>query len=307
MISRRIFLTGLSAMALAGCDSGDGGNGGVVRKEIREAGLVGTLFLPANPQNLPAVVCLTGAGGGLWEDPARALAEAGFPALALATHNFEGRPAFLRLLPLDYIEQAVDWLRTRARPKNGIVALRAWSRGGEAALLLASLTSSVNAVIAYAPRCYVGRQDNKPNSFDDPAAAAAWTYRGQPIAGEPLPRAMLQDPARQSFEDKFGIAVERIKGPVMLVSGLADTGLSGTTATFSSDHAMRRLNLFNFPYPHIHYSYPDAGHTIAAPPPFVGPVEAGGSLAGDSAAIADSWPRSLAFLRALVAAQPQTS
>jgi uncharacterized protein len=230
------------------------------------------------------------------------LAEAGFPAMALATHNFEGRPAILRLLPLDYIEQAVDWLRVHAKPKNGIVALRGWSRGGEAALLLASLTSSINAVIAYAPRCYVGRQDNKPNNFDDPGIAAAWTYRGKPVAGEPLPRAMLRDPAHRSFEDLFGIAVERIKGPVMLVSGQADTGLSGTTATFSSNHAMRRLDLFNFPYPHVHYIYPDAGHTIAAPPPFVGPVEAGGSLAGDRAAIADSWPRSLAFLRALATA-----
>jgi len=302
MISRRVFLAGISAAALAGCDSGDGGDNTVIRKEIREAGLVGTLFSPAHPQNLPAVVCLTGAGGGLWEEPARALAGAGFPALALATHNFAGRPASIRLLPLDYIEQAVDWLRARAKPKNGIVALRAWSRGGEAALLLASLTPSVNAVIAYAPRCYVGRQDNKPNNFDDPRAAAAWTYRGKPLTGEALPRAMLQDPAHQSFEDLFGIVVERIKGPVMLVSGQADTGLSGTTATFSSEQAMRRLELFKFPYAHVHYSYPDAGHTIAAPPPFIGPVEAGGSLAGDRAAIADSWPRSLAFLRALVAA-----
>jgi dienelactone hydrolase len=299
LISRRIFLAGLSAAALAGCDSGGGGDGDVTRTEIRQAGLVGTLFLPVHPQDLPAVVCLTGAGGGLWEDPARALAGAGFPALALATHNFEGRPAILRLLPLDYVEQAVDWLRARAKPKNGLVALRAWSRGGEAALLLASLTPSINAVIAYAPRCYVGRQDNKPNNFDDPSAAAAWTYRGKPLIGEPLPRAMLQDPAHQSFEDLFGIAVERIKGPVMLVTGLADTGLSGTTATISSSRAMRRLDLFDFPFPHVHYSYPDAGHTIAAPPPFVGPVEAGGSLAGDRAAIADSWPRSLAFLRAL--------
>jgi dienelactone hydrolase len=297
ILSRRGFVAGFSAMVLAGCD-----DPGVTRIDVRAAGLVGTLFMPAHSADLPAVVCLTGAGGGLWEEPARALAEAGFPALALATHNFEGRPAILRLLPLDYVEQAVDWLRARAKPKNGLVALRAWSRGGEAALLLASLTPTVNAVIAYAPRCYVGRQDNKPNNFDDPSAAAAWTYRGKPMVGEQLPRAMLQDPAHQSFEDLFGIAVERIKGPVMLVSGQADTGLSGTTATFSSDHAMRRLELFNFPYSHVHYSYPDAGHTIAAPPPFVGPVEAGGSLAGDRAAIADSWPRALAFLRALATA-----
>lgn len=300
MMSRRAFIASVSAAALAGCGEGD--DQGITRIDVREEGLVGTLFLPATVQKMPAVVCLTGAGGGLWAEPASALAEAGFPALALATHNFDGRPANLRLFPLDYVERAVDWMRDRAKPRGGIVALRGWSRGGELALLLASLSSSVDAVIAYAPRCYVGRQDNTPNSFDDPGVAPAWTYRGKPVAGVPLPSAMLQDPAHQSFEDRFGIAVERIRGPVMLVTGQADTGLSGTTATFSSDQAMRRLDLFKFPYPHAHYSYPGAGHTIAAPPPFVGPVEGGGTLAGDAAAIADSWPRSLAFLRALTVA-----
>jgi dienelactone hydrolase len=293
-------LGGLSLTGLAGLAHAD-----VTRVEVRDYGLVGTLFLPAEPARSAAVICLAGAMGGLSEAPASALAAEGFAALALATHNAPGRPERLRLLPLDYVEQAVAWMRARCEPANGCVALRGWSRGGELALLLASLTPSVNAVLAYSPRVYVGREHGKPNNFDDPTAAAAWTWRGAPVVGEPLPRSMMEDPAHQSFEDLFGIAVERIKGPIMLVSGEADTGLAGTTATYGCNKAMRRLAQYRFAYRHEHLSYPDAGHDIAGPPPFTGPVEEGGTLAGNAAAVADSWPRSLAFLRD--AARPNRS
>jgi dienelactone hydrolase len=291
-ISRRAVLTCVTAVALTG--RATAAAQGIA---VRDNGLVGTLFLPGRPSASPAVICLTGAMGGLWEAPARALAAEGFAALALATHNFPGLPERLRLLPLDYIEQAVEWMRSRCAPKAGCVALRGWSRSGELALLLASLTPSVNAVLAYSPRLYVGRENGKPNNFDDPTAAAAWTWRGAPVVGEPLPRAMMANPAHQSFEDLFGIAIERIKGPIMLVSGEADTGLAGTTATYGCNKAMRRLAQYRFAYRHEHLSYADAGHDIAGPPPFTGPVEEGGTLAGNAAAVADSWPHSLAFLR----------
>jgi dienelactone hydrolase len=291
-LTRRGVLTGLSAIALT-----DRAHASVTRVSVRESNFAGALFLPAHPSDQAAVVCLTGAAGGLSEAPAKALAAEGHAALALATHNFPGRQETLRLLPLDQIEQATAWLRLRVEPRRDFVALRGWSRGGEAALLLASLTSSVNAVIAYAPRCYVALEQGKQNNFADPRAVAAWTWRGSPATGDALPTSMLKDPSHQTFEDQFGIAVERIKGPVMLISGEADTGLAGTTAGSSCEAAMRRMELFGFRYPHQHLSYPDAGHFIAGPPPFAGKAEEGGSEAGDAAAVADSWPRSLAFLR----------
>ena len=290
--SRRAVLGGLLGVGLAGAVRASE----IRAVAVRQPGLVGTLFLPPRPSERPAVVCLTGVMGGLWEAPAEALAREGFATLALATHNFEDLPPRLRLLPLDNIAHAVDWLRMRVAPRGDIVAVRGWSRGGEAALLLASLTDTVNAVIAYAPRCYVGREQDKPNNFADPTAAAAWTWKGAPVEGTKLPREMMADRAHQSLEDMFGIPVERIKGPVMLVSGAADTGLAGTTAQFGCETVMRRLDLFKSPYKRSHWNYPDAGHTIAGPPAFSGPAEEGGTLAGDRAAIADSWPRAIKFL-----------
>ena len=293
-INRRSFLLGIPAVALASCSLEAGHN--VVRIPVREEGLIGTLFLPRDPTSRPAVITLTGAGGGLWEDPARALAEAGFAALALATSNFVGLPPSVREIPIENVEKGIEWLRRRAAPKNQFVALRGWSRGAELSLILGSLTPSVNAALAYAPRCYVGLESQKQNNFGDPTAAPAWLYRGQPVVGLPLARERFMDPARPSLEDLHGIPVERIKGPILFVSGEVDTGVAGTMSSISCKSAMRRLRQCEFPYHYEHLSYPDAGHNIAGPPPFHEAPLAGGTVAGDIAAVADSWKRSLIFL-----------
>jgi dienelactone hydrolase len=294
-LSRRGLLAALPALART-----DDVRAGFDSEEVRSDGLVATLFTPIQKQDLPAVISLAGADGGLWEAPARALAAEGFPTLALATHNAPGRPARLSRIPLDYIDNAITWLRERVQPRDGVVALRGWSRGGEAALTLASLSSNVNAVLAYAPRCYVGREHTKQNNFNDPNAAPAWIWQGQPVVGETLPPKMRPELKKQSFEDWFGIAVERIKCPIMMVCGEADTGIAGTTAMRSATYAMDRLDLLHSPIRRTLLHYPDAGHDIAGPPPYHGKAEGGGSIAGDAAAVADSWPRSVAFLRSII-------
>ena len=301
-LSRRALLGGGVAAAAGATAYALSGDAPIRRIEVREAGLVGTLFLPGRLTGRPAVVSLAGAMGGLFEAPAEALAKAGFPALALATHNAESRPAKLRLQPVEYVIDGVEWLRRQVKPNGDLVALRGWSRGGELALLAASLSPSVNAVLAYAPRCYVGREQDKPNNFNDPDAVSAFAWQGQPVEGVPLPEEMRINRLKPSLEDLHGIAVERIAGPVMFVSGSADTGLSGTTADFSCDRAMRRLELFKSPWRRVHDHYPDAGHDIAVPPPYAGSAEGGGTVAGNTAAVAASWPGALAFLRSLTAA-----
>ena len=142
----------------------------VIRRSVREMGLVGTLFTPANVGPWPAVVTLTGAGGGIDEAPARALAEEGFAAFALATHNAEGLPQALREIPVEYCERAIGWVRRNVKPDREFIAIRGWSRGGELALILGAMFSRVSAVLAYAPRTYVGLADPRAHNHGDPAA-----------------------------------------------------------------------------------------------------------------------------------------
>lgn len=268
-----------------------------VAQDIREEGLIGTLFLPSGNGPFPAVITLTGVDGGIEEPPARALAQEGFAAFALATHGVPGLPRVLRDIPLEYCEHAIDWTQRRLRPRNDFLAVRGWSRGGELALILGAMFPSVRTVLAYAPRTYVGLAAPRPDDFSDPDAPAAWTWRGKPLVFKPLSRAMMADPAHPTLEDRFGIPVERTKGPILFVSGTDDRGIS-EEPTIGCDRAMRRLKLFHFRYRHEHWSYRGAGHDIESPPPFEGRADGGGTVEADRRAVADSWPRSIAFLRA---------
>ena len=306
-IGRRGFLLGCgalfagprAALAKAGHD--------VTRIEIREKGLVATLFLPAEAATGPAVVSLNGIGGGLWEAPAEALAREGIPALALATHNADGRPEKLSRLPIEYVLAAVDVLRERARPAGGNVVLRGWSRGGELALLAASLSTDIAGVIAYAPRTYVGLEQDHTNRFGDARAAPAFTWQGRAAEGVPLPVEMRRSTWRPSYDDLYGIAVERIAGPILLFSGADDTGLDGTTAVAGCNAAMRRLDLFKSPVRRAHISYVDAGHAIGEAPPFIGSAEGGGTIAGNAAAQKNAWQQGLEFLRTLDSAPTESA
>ena len=298
ILHRRTFLLGCGASLFAPRVA-SAGSMFVDRIPIEENGLFGTLFMPERPRRVPSVVSLTGVMGGIWEEPAEALAAEGIPTLALAVNNVEGRPTRFSGINVEYVVDAVAWMRKRTQAGTGKVALRGWSRGGELALLAASLSPSINAVIAYSPRTYVGREQDRTNNFGDPAAAPAFTWQGKAAEGVPLPEALRLTAGKPTLEDLHGIAVERIAGPVMLVSGKADTGVAGTTPAFSCEAAMRRLDLFKSPHAHVHYSYPDAGHNIAGPPPFSSDPESGGTVEGDSAAVEASWPLALNFLRRL--------
>ena len=268
----------------------------VDRRFVRERGLVGTLFTPSGRRPYAAVLCLAGLGPGLWEPPARALAQEGFVALALATNNAEGLPPTIRAIPIEYCLSAIEWLRETANPARGLIAIRGHSRGAELALILGAMSPTVRAVLAYAPRTYVGLASPNPDSFDDPTTPPAWTWRGKPVHFEPLPKEMMSNPTDPTLEDRFGIPVERTAGPIVFVTGTADR-LIGQDPTAACRRAMRRLDLFHFAYRHEHWSYPDAGHMIGDPPPYTGPHYGGGTEAGTRYAVSDSWSRSIAFLK----------
>jgi dienelactone hydrolase len=293
----------LKAIAASSCTGflGCAGQSRVIARDIRAQGLVGTLFLPEGSGPFPAVITLTGAGGGIEEPPAYALAREGFAAFALATHGMPGLPPRFRDIPIEYGEHAIGWLRMTVRPAGDFIGVRGWSRGGELALILGAMFPSIRAVLAYAPLTYVGLSLPRYDDARDLSTPAAWTWQGEPLAFAPLPRAMMADPRRPTLEDRFGIPIERTRGPILFVTGTEDRGLL-RDPTVDCDRAMRRLDLFHFPHHHDHWSYVGAGHDIEGPPPYEGHAEGGGTVAADRRAVADSWPRSIAFLRAAVSA-----
>ena len=303
---------------------------GVTRREVREEGLVGTLFLPAGAGPHPAILVLNGSGGGINEPRAALYASHGYVALALGYFKAPGRSDYISNTPLEYFETALHWLHRTLRPRSGFVALSGQSRGGELVLLLGALLPElVSAVIGYVPGAVVHSAQNAC----DPATGRegpAWIFRGQPLPHlwennrtatwapwdeGPQPRrhahallAALQDP---EAVERARIRVENIRGPVLLLSATDDgswpSSLYGRMVT-------ERLAQFQHPHAVTHLDFEDAGHSIVFPyvPTtqlvYAHPVSkrlstTGGAIAPNAHADEASWAGVLLFLEQAVQAQ----
>lgn len=308
---------------------------GVQTTALKQDGLVGTLYTPAGPGPHPAIMYLNGSGGGVNDARAALLASHGFAALALGYFGAPGLPSHISATPLEYFEKALRWLRERVQPANGFVAVSGQSRGGELSLLLGStFPELVSAVVAYVPSSVVhgvlaaGRPE-------EGRYAPAWTLAGKPLSTVWENNAAVQswaavdnspEPRRQAhpFVDaqkdnaavlRARIPVERIRGPVQLISG-GDDGFWPSAAY--ARHVAQQLLDNGHAYRVEHLEYPQAGHyiqapyvpttAIAKPHPVAGVVlTAGGTPASNAYANADSWIKVLQFLSNAAAAHVQES
>lgn len=289
---------------------------GVTSRRLDVDGMVGCLYLPAGPGPFPGVIVLNGSGGGMNRLIAPLLASRGYAVLALAYFAVEGLPATLDDIPLEYFGRAFQWFQNQQEVDRGFIGVAGVSRGGELALLLGAMFPAVRAVVGYVPSGVVhGGLSMR---------GAAWLKDGKPI--DWLQRANLCTDAdsvdweapsvstaphfESSLRDADAVArstipVERINGPVLLISGRDDAMWPSTAM---SEIAMQRLAKHRHPYSFVHLAYPDAGHAIM--PPFIPTTTRssfheilkaeflfGGSASGDAHACMDSWPRLLAFLK----------
>src|SRR5262245_55064297 len=253
---------------------------GVTRHVIRTNGLVGTLFLPSGAGPRPAVLVVSGGGGGIEEFRGAILASHGYATLALGHFAVEGRPRGLVNIPLEYFGTAIGWMRGQPWFDDRLLAVWGASRGGELALLLGATFPEINAVAAWVPSGVVFWAPGlaEPGGHRPPVA---WTFRGmslpylqenntsgdpeparepgRPVAYAPFYRSHLRD-ARAV--ERATIPVEKIRGPVQLVSGVDDQMWPSSDL---ADIALRRLEAHRHPFPFRHRRYPEAGHTIVVP------------------------------------------
>ncbi|MDD0815169.1 acyl-CoA thioesterase/bile acid-CoA:amino acid N-acyltransferase family protein [Curvibacter sp. HBC28] len=307
---------------------------GVQRREVREHGLVGSLWTPAGPGPHPAVLVLNGSGGGINEARGALYASHGYTALALGYFKAPGLSDYISNTPLEYFETALHWMRRELQPWRGFVALSGQSRGGELVLLLGSLFPEwVSAVIGYVPSAVV----NCAQNACDPALGRegwAWLHHGQPIPHiwtdnrtatwapwdhGPEPRrhaaallTSLQDP---EAVERARIPVERIQGPVLLLSA-GDDG--SWPSSLYSRMVVDHLTQGQHPWPVQQVDAPEAGHSIVFPTvpttqlTYAHPVSGrlsttGGHPAANAEADQASWTAVLNFLQQAVAAHPATA
>lgn len=204
-------------------------------------GFSGRLFLPpvegASPP--PVIIVLSGSGGGFDLDKAAVLSRHGFATLALAYFGIPPLPPWLHRIPLEYFEAAMAWLAAQPEIDCGRLGVLGVSRGAELALLLASTFPQIRSVAAFAPSHVAWAAGGREKESGE--IIPVWTYRGKAIPFAPLPLrgfvlrsafpvVALRRPVifRNLFRagmrnrealSEAAIPVERIQGPLLLVSG----------------------------------------------------------------------------------------
>jgi dienelactone hydrolase len=214
---------------------------GIAREPVRDDGLVGTFFAPADGTARPGVLVVGGSDGGLSEGMAALLASHGFAALALAYFRAEHLPPDLTEIPLEYFETAIRWLG-RQRERGGGRSRRgrpiARRRAGPAARRHVPRDHGGGRLRSERRRprghCRLARRGSRTAlGLDLPretaALRAASDRRALPRAAAASPEAPLELTPMflKCLEDRAAveaaaIAVERIRGPVLLISGEDD-------------------------------------------------------------------------------------
>jgi len=299
---------------------------GVSRVPVDESGVHGTLFLPAGSEPRPALIYLGGSEGGVNEGIAAIFASKGYVTLALAYFGVPGLPQDLAGIPVETVGDAVRFLNRHPRVMKGRIGVYGASKGAELALLAATRYPEIRAVVANSPShvvfqgismdwCTGPHSSWSEHGSDLPYVPFIWYGDDDPILvsmgeaatnGTPwgtLPmyeRALSDETAVRNAT----IPVERINGPVLLLSAGKDTVWPSSRMSAA---IMARLAEFRHPFPDMRLDYPESGHMIRTPWQSTmlnriylpgGMIEDLGGIPPENAkAAADSWPKVQHFLR----------
>lgn len=273
---------------------------------VRENGLVATWYPPAGGKRGPALLVLGGSEGGEAAGKAlgRKFAEAGYGVLAVAYFRAPGLPEQLQEIRLEYFRAATDWLANQPLVDARKIGIWGASKGGEAVLLIAAHDPRIRAVVAAVPSSVVWQGINYANFMDN---KSSFSLDGKPMAYLPYDNSAAFKGTLDLYQRSLAklvehpdavIPVERINGPVLLISGADDAMWpSGPMAR----QVIERLDARHFRFAHRQLDYPNAGHAIAFPdapakPGANGPfMQMGGTEDGNAAARRDAWTQTLAF------------
>jgi dienelactone hydrolase len=288
---------------------------GLVRVPLEKDGLSGFLYYPDQGGPFPGVIILGGSNGGLYEWLAQAFASNGFAALTLAYFQYPNLPPELVEIPLEYFQRAAAWMKTQPKVMAKCLGLAGGSKGGELALLLASQTDDFRAVVAWTPAAHVWEGLSQKFFAPDYRPVSSWSLNGRPLPFMPF-KASPEDKAKEmkgelssyvAFHtdslaqtdpatiEKAAIPVEKIRAPILLVSGTDDQ--TWPAGEFCAA-IMARLKKAGFFYEVKHIVNEKGGHQSFLP--YVVTANRGGISGGTPQADARggyrSWAETMAFL-----------
>ncbi len=285
-------------------------------RRVDDDGVFGNYFPAAGDEGArhPAVLLLGGSEGGLGRGAmhmALDLQREGFSVFQQSYFGAPGQPEALERIPLEVFDRGLDWLKAQPEVDPDRITVLGASKGAEAALLIASRRSDVKAVVAGTPTSVVWNGINWANG--GASLVTSWTAAGDDLPT--MPYAMwnpsegvisvyrsIENAATAEAARNAAIPVERSSADVLLVCGEDET--MWPACPMSRMVAERSAELAGPPV--MVLAYDDAGHFVFGPPvpsdnPFYQQLGGfGGTVEGNAAARADSWPKVVGFLRSAV-------
>ncbi len=278
------------------------------------------------PGKRPVVILMGGSEGGSFvvNRGAAPLASRGFAVLTLPYYSppewpsqkaqHPELPAAFADIPIERLNEARAWLMKRTDIDATRIALHGTSKGAEFVLLAGVHLPWITSIVAVVPSDVVW-EGWGPNV--EPGKRSSFSFNGKPFpfvpyqdfaqefmgfqTGEAVRIRRPQDKGRAAHPAAAAAAripVEKIKAPVMLIAGQEDqVWNSGMMAhNIAERRAEAKLDT-------VSLIYTDAGHYVGGHGynPTVGyddgPQKSGGTPEGNAFAQADSWGKSIAFLK----------
>lgn len=283
---------------------------GPTGQRITESGLFANYFPAAVGGRRPGILLLGGSEGGLERDLLRQavlLQRGGYNVLHVAYHNAPGKPGHLSNVPLEEFRRGLDWLKVRTEVDPTSLGIVGYSKGAEAALLVATRYRELKAVVAGMPSSVTW------DGLDPPSILfglnSSWSEGGREVPSLGYGSYDSERGLYAVFEDGLKtlpkhpeavIPIERFGGRLLLICGDRDTLWPSCSM---AEQVKARAAGAGRPVTQL-LRYPAAGHGVMGAPIAASEAdmrrfaEVGGTAQANAAARANGWPKIMAFLQA---------
>ena len=220
--------------------------------------------------NQPLIVGLGGSEGGnawtsdYWKKTRDQFIEKGYAFLAIGYFGAKGTPDKLEKIAIEDVHYAIEVAKKDKKINKQKIAIIGGSRGADLALLLGRYYDDIKAVVAI-----VASNVTFPGNTNH-FTTSTWTYQNKelpfvPVNDEAVPylmkndlrgtfEAMLQD---RIAEEKALINIEKINGPILLISATKD---EISPSTPMAEKMITRLKTYNFKHKYEHIAI-EGGHS----------------------------------------------
>lgn len=281
-------------------------------QRIDQGELLGNYYPAKGAKPGPGILVIGGSEGALGAEMtrlAKALNARGYSVFHQSYWRAPGQAQTLERIPLERFMSGLAFLRSRPEVDARRVAMMGWSRGSEAAQLVAIRDPDIKAIVLGMP----GSAVYPGFSWEAPWAtfATAWTWKGKDLPAldisehasffgdeKAMAEAKRKILAMQDDHPESMIPVERAQAAVLMIC-------AGQDAVWDScpmaERQMQRLRAAGRRNAEL-LAYAEAGHfAFGAPIASDDPAYAqlgmlGGKVEANAAALEDAFPKILAFL-----------